>query len=140
MFRLITECLKNLSYNHAPDLFSERRLWLVPNNDEILHVIYDYTSKEEDELTLKFVKKKKMFWFFFVRILIYFLRRGSIVEVLSKDEKISGSEGWWTGRLLDSDSVGIFPANFVASFETNLRIIDENDLLIGDLIGVGGFG
>ncbi|UJR22069.1 hypothetical protein I4U23_025135 [Adineta vaga] len=88
-------------------------------NDEILHVIYDYTSKEDDELTLK---------------------RGSILEVLSKDEKISGSEGWWTGRLLDSESVGIFPANFVASSEPNLRIIDYKDIHIGDLIGVGGFG
>jgi hypothetical protein len=73
-------------------------------------------------------------------IIFYLLRRGSILEVLSKDEKISGSEGWWTGRLLDSESVGIFPANFVASSEPNLRIIDEKDLQIGDLIGVGGFG
>jgi hypothetical protein len=26
------------------------------NNDEILHVIYDYTSKGDDELTLKYEK------------------------------------------------------------------------------------
>ncbi|CAF1344530.1 unnamed protein product [Rotaria sordida] len=88
-------------------------------NDDILRVIYDYTSKEDDELTLK---------------------RGSIVEVISKDEKISGSKGWWTGRLIDSESVGIFPANFVASIEPNLRIIEEKDLQIGNLIGIGGFG
>ncbi|CAF2633577.1 unnamed protein product [Rotaria sp. Silwood2] len=88
-------------------------------NDGILRVIYDYTGKEEDELTLK---------------------RGSVVEVLSKDEKISGSKGWWTGRLVDSESVGIFPANFVASFEPNLRVIEEKDLQIGNLIGSGGFG
>ncbi len=73
-------------------------------------------------------------------ILFYFLRRGSILEVLSKDERISGSEGWWTGRLLDSESVGIFPANFVANLEPQLRVIDYKDLQIGDLIGVGGFG
>ena len=73
---------------------------------------------------------------------LFFLssRRGSILEVLSKDEKISGSEGWWTGRLLDSESVGIFPANFVASSEPNLRVIEDKDLQIGDLIGIGGFG
>ncbi|CAF4756094.1 unnamed protein product, partial [Rotaria magnacalcarata] len=45
-----------------------------------------------------------------------------------------------TGRLLDSESVGIFPANFVASSEPNLRIIDEKELQIGNLIGIGGFG
>jgi hypothetical protein len=70
----------------------------------------------------------------------YLLRRGSKLEVLSKDEKISGSEGWWTGRLVDSESVGIFPANFVASSQPNLRVIDIKDLQIGHLIGIGGFG
>ncbi|CAF0772524.1 unnamed protein product [Adineta ricciae] len=89
------------------------------SNDEFLHVIYDYTSKGDDELTLK---------------------RGSVLEVLSKDERISGSEGWWTGRLLNSESVGVFPANFVANAEPNLRIIDYKDLQIGELIGIGGFG
>ena len=69
-----------------------------------------------------------------------FYRRGSIVEVISKDEKISGSEGWWIGRVVDTESVGIFPANFVASSEPNLRIIDYKDIQMGDLIGVGGFG
>jgi len=29
-------------------------LTLNNNSDDILHVIYDYTSKEEDELTLKY--------------------------------------------------------------------------------------
>ena len=67
-------------------------------------------------------------------------RRGSQLEVISTDERISGSEGWWTGRLVDTQSVGIFPANFVASYQPDLRIIPEKDLQIGDLIGVGGFG
>ncbi len=62
------------------------------------------------------------------------------MEVLSKDESISGSRGWWTGRLIDSNSVGIFPANFVANSQPDLRIIDYNELHIGDTIGVGGFG
>jgi hypothetical protein len=60
--------------------------------------------------------------------------------VLSTDESISGSQGWWTGRLVDSNSVGVFPANFVADGQSNLRIIDYNDLQLGDTIGVGGFG
>ena len=29
---------------------------LINTNDEILHVIYDYTSKGDDELTLKYEK------------------------------------------------------------------------------------
>ena len=91
----------------------------MSDSETILHVLYDYTSKGEDELTLK---------------------RGSRLEVLSKDEGISGSPGWWTGRLVDTESVGIFPANFVASGEPDLRIIDYKDLNIGALIGVGGFG
>ncbi len=62
------------------------------------------------------------------------------MEVLSKDESISGSRGWWTGRLIDSNSVGIFPANFVANSHPDLRIIDYNELQIGDTIDVGGFG
>ncbi len=36
------------------------------NNDEILHVIYDYESKCDDELTLKYriilINKKKFFF------------------------------------------------------------------------------
>ncbi|CAF2714623.1 unnamed protein product [Rotaria sp. Silwood2] len=89
------------------------------NSDDILDVIVDYIGNEDDELTL---------------------RRGSKLEVLSKDESISGSRGWWTGRLIDSESVGVFPANFVINSQLNLHIINYNDLKIGDTIGVGGFG
>ncbi|PSN40609.1 Mitogen-activated protein kinase kinase kinase 9 [Blattella germanica] len=92
--------------------------------------LYDYEAQGEDELSL---------------------RRGEIVEVLSKDVKISGDEGWWTGKI--GDKVGIFPANFVAE-----DIIDRVTSVIGDIgdvqpveidfseldleevIGVGGFG
>jgi len=87
--------------------------------NQILDVIFDYMANGDDELTL---------------------RRGSKLEVLSTDESISGSRGWWTGRLVDSNSVGIFPANFVADSASKLRIIDYNDLHIGETIGVGGFG
>ncbi|CAF0737122.1 unnamed protein product [Adineta ricciae] len=89
------------------------------NLDKILDVIFDYNGNGDDELTL---------------------RRGNKLEVLSTDESISGSRGWWTGRLIDTNSVGIFPANFVANSQTNLRIINFNDLQIGETIGVGGFG
>jgi hypothetical protein len=37
-------------------LIMTNSLSLNNNNDEILHVIYDYTSKEDDELTLKYRK------------------------------------------------------------------------------------
>lgn len=42
--------------------------------------LYDYDAQGEDELTL---------------------RKGQIVEVLSEDAKISGDEGWWTGKIGD---------------------------------------
>ncbi|KAK9511895.1 hypothetical protein O3M35_000461 [Rhynocoris fuscipes] len=86
---------------------------------------YDYQSNGEDELTL---------------------HRGEIVEVLSKDSKISGDEGWWTGKI--GSRVGIFPANFVAE-ESELssafsRIqpteINFNELQLEEVIGAGGFG
>ncbi len=35
---------------------SDSSLIMKNNNDEILHVIYDYTSKGDDELTLKYEK------------------------------------------------------------------------------------
>ncbi|XP_024081097.1 mitogen-activated protein kinase kinase kinase 9 isoform X2 [Cimex lectularius] len=86
---------------------------------------YDYKSNGEDELTL---------------------RRGDIVQVLSKDSKVSGDEGWWTGKI--GKRVGIFPSNFVAE-ESELnsafsRIrpteIDFNELKLEEVIGAGGFG
>ena len=106
--------------------------------DDILDVIYDYNGNGDDELTLRFedlILSKKV-----NEMMISFRRRGSKLEVLSKDESISGSRGWWTGRLIDSQSVGIFPANFVSTSQPDLRIIDYNDLQIGETIGVGGFG
>lgn len=42
--------------------------------------LYDYDAQGEDELSL---------------------RKGQIVEVLSEDAKISGDEGWWTGKIGD---------------------------------------
>nr|CAD7594998.1 unnamed protein product [Timema genevievae] len=90
--------------------------------------LYDYEAQGEDELSL---------------------RRGEIVEVLSKDSKISGDEGWWTGKI--GDKVGIFPANFVAEEDVIDRVssvigdiqpveIDFSELDLEEVIGVGGFG
>uniref|UniRef100_T1JJC8 mitogen-activated protein kinase kinase kinase n=1 Tax=Strigamia maritima TaxID=126957 RepID=T1JJC8_STRMM len=89
--------------------------------------IYDYEAQGEDELSL---------------------RRGEVVEVLSKDSKISGDEGWWTGKI--SDKVGIFPANFVTQQDVNHVSPVGNDdrpfeikfydLKLEEVIGVGGFG
>lgn len=76
-------------------------------------VFYDYDAQGEDELTL---------------------RKGDVVEVLSKDAKISGDEGWWTGKI--GDKVGIFPANFLIDRITE---IDYSELKLGGIIGVGGF-
>ena len=41
-------------------------------------VLYDYEAQGDDELSLC---------------------RGDIIEVLSQDVKISGDEGWWTGKI-----------------------------------------
>ncbi|XP_063226327.1 mitogen-activated protein kinase kinase kinase 11-like [Bacillus rossius redtenbacheri] len=90
--------------------------------------LYDYEAQGEDELSL---------------------RRGEIVEVLSKDSKISGDEGWWTGKI--GDKVGIFPANFVSDEYTIDRVnsvirdiipveIEFSELELEEVIGVGGFG
>uniref|UniRef100_A0A6M2DSG4 mitogen-activated protein kinase kinase kinase n=1 Tax=Xenopsylla cheopis TaxID=163159 RepID=A0A6M2DSG4_XENCH len=90
--------------------------------------LFDYSAQGEDELSLE---------------------RGQIVEVLSKDAKISGDEGWWTGKI--GDKVGIFPSNFVAEDDPISDVnsvmgdihpqeIDFNELQLQEVIGVGGFG
>ncbi|XP_015676098.1 mitogen-activated protein kinase kinase kinase 21 [Protobothrops mucrosquamatus] len=53
-------------------------------------VLYDYEATGEDELSL---------------------RRGEMVEVLSKDAAVSGDDGWWAGKI--HHRLGIFPANYV---------------------------
>jgi len=86
--------------------------------------LYDYAAQGEDELTLQ---------------------RGRYVEVLSKDCKISGDEGWWTGKI--GDRVGIFPANFVKQDGLSSVINDVHplqipysELKLEEFIGLGGFG
>lgn len=54
----------------------------------ICTALFDYEAQGEDELSLQ---------------------RGQVVEILSKDAKISGDEGWWTGKI--GDKVIIFSTN-----------------------------
>lgn len=97
---------------------------------------YDYEASGEDELSL---------------------RRGDVVEVLSKDAAVSGDEGWWTGKL--NHRVGIFPSNYVtyqpavyrpaavtsspstsAAASQDPLNISFSALVLEEIIGVGGFG
>lgn len=91
--------------------------------------MFDYEAATEEELTL---------------------RRGDLLEVLSKDSKVSGDEGWWTGKI--QDKVGIFPSNYVTRSDTTLPTgsllvggespleIDFSELCLEEVIGAGGFG
>lgn len=98
------------------------------NSTTLFTAQFDYVAQGEDELSLQ---------------------RGETVEVLSKDSKISGDEGWWTGKI--RGKVGIFPANFVIEAEAIDRVssvidnvhpveIDFEELQLEEVIGVGGFG
>uniref|UniRef100_A0A8C3G4B7 Mitogen-activated protein kinase kinase kinase n=1 Tax=Cyclopterus lumpus TaxID=8103 RepID=A0A8C3G4B7_CYCLU len=97
--------------------------------------VFDYEATADEELTL---------------------RRGDLLEVLSKDSKVSGDEGWWTGKI--QEKVGIFPCNYVTRGDTakyqQLTAgglvaggvgdcpleIDFSELLLNEVIGAGGFG
>lgn len=115
------------SQNNSPQSYRPPEyLDEVPLEQEVITlctVRYDYEGNDEDELTL---------------------RRGDIVEVLSKDSKISGDVGWWTGKI--GKRVGIFPANFIAE-DSDLDFsaiapteIDPTELRWEEVIGAGGFG
>ncbi|XP_053331650.1 mitogen-activated protein kinase kinase kinase 9 [Spea bombifrons] len=108
-----------------------------PLNPFYWTAVFDYEATAEDELTL---------------------RLGDLVQVLSKDSRVSGDEGWWTGKI--QDRVGIFPSNYVTttqSFSSKLQCkreelpcypasalhlleIDFSELLLEEIIGIGGFG
>ncbi|KAJ8280765.1 hypothetical protein GJAV_G00058730 [Gymnothorax javanicus] len=98
--------------------------------------VFDYEAAADEELTL---------------------RRGDLLEVLSKDSTVSGDEGWWTGKI--QDKVGIFPSNYVTRrVEGSLQApglglglvagggsdcpleIDFAELRLEEVIGAGGFG
>ncbi|XP_026210724.1 mitogen-activated protein kinase kinase kinase 21 isoform X2 [Anabas testudineus] len=115
------------AWAHSAPLCPTRSLWTAA---------YDYEASGEDELSL---------------------RRGDVVEVLSKDAAISGDEGWWTGKI--NHRVGIFPSNYVTYQPTIYHIpaavetvgvrervpsspvqIPFSELVLEEIIGVGGFG
>ncbi|XP_056147921.1 mitogen-activated protein kinase kinase kinase 21 [Lampris incognitus] len=115
------------AWGHSAPLCPTRSLWTAA---------YDYEASGEDELSL---------------------RRGDVVEVLSKDAAISGDEGWWTGKI--NHRVGIFPSNYVTYQPAIYRLpaaggsvgapehvpnspvqIDFSELVLEEIIGVGGFG
>uniref|UniRef100_A0A4W5JKA0 Mitogen-activated protein kinase kinase kinase n=1 Tax=Hucho hucho TaxID=62062 RepID=A0A4W5JKA0_9TELE len=98
--------------------------------------VFDYEATADEELTL---------------------RRGDLLEVLSKDSKVSGDEGWWTGKI--QDKVGIFPCNYVTRRDAGSYPqlapgglvtsgvpegcpleIDFTELVLEEVIGAGGFG
>ncbi|XP_067372202.1 mitogen-activated protein kinase kinase kinase 21 isoform X2 [Channa argus] len=115
------------AWAHSAPLCPTRSLWTAA---------YDYEASGEDELSL---------------------RRGDVVEVLSKDAAISGDEGWWTGKI--NHQVGIFPSNYVTYQPTIYHLpatsdsvglrqrvpsspvrIPFGELVLEEIIGVGGFG
>ncbi|XP_044009258.1 mitogen-activated protein kinase kinase kinase 11-like isoform X3 [Aphidius gifuensis] len=91
------------------------------DNPEIFTAAFNYIAKNDDELELYC---------------------GEEVEVLSKDSKISGDDGWWTGKI--RGKVGIFPSNFVVETACIDKLkpleIDFKELELNEIIGVGGFG
>ncbi|XP_037603270.1 mitogen-activated protein kinase kinase kinase 9 [Sebastes umbrosus] len=107
----------------------------VPAPGGFWTAVFDYEATADDELSL---------------------RRGDLVEVLSKDSLVSGDEGWWTGMI--QDRVGIFPSNYVSNGNVipeeirdtseqqysvpplHLLEIDFSELTLEEIIGVGGFG
>uniref|UniRef100_A0A671YSL9 Mitogen-activated protein kinase kinase kinase n=1 Tax=Sparus aurata TaxID=8175 RepID=A0A671YSL9_SPAAU len=122
-----TESPSVRAWAHSAPLCQTRSLWTAA---------YDYEASGEDELSL---------------------RRGDVVEVLSKDAAISGDEGWWTGKI--NHRVGIFPSNYVTYQPAIYRLpatsgsvgvpervpsspvqIPFSELVLEEIIGVGGFG
>lgn len=112
----------NLDCNHFAHQFLRSNIYTV---------IYEYLGNGEDELSLQ---------------------KGQQVQVLSMDSKISGDEGWWTGKI--GNKVGIFPADFVKPIKNTspltvnekhnslliMNNIKFNELILKEVIGIGGFG
>lgn len=114
--------------------WKDRAVSLGAVSDRVV-AIFDYDATRDDELTL---------------------RRGMIIQVLSRDSRISGDDGWWTGCI--DDRVGIFPNTYVAGRNEAigllgtagvptsspspliLREISYSSLDLKEVIGMGGFG
>ncbi|KAI1893228.1 hypothetical protein AGOR_G00121540 [Albula goreensis] len=121
-----------LSSSGSPDSHLQHHHHQGGASNPFWTAVFDYEATTDEELTL---------------------RRGDLLEVLSKDSKVSGDEGWWTGKI--QDKVGIFPSNYVtrrdagypqlppgglvAGGECPLEI-DFSELHLEEVIGAGGFG
>ncbi|XP_071962882.1 mitogen-activated protein kinase kinase kinase 10-like [Antedon mediterranea] len=87
--------------------------------------MYDFDASNDDEISL---------------------RQGDLVEVISQDYNVTGDDGWWTGTVKDKE--GLFPSNYVSQPHVILRNqqnvalqeIDFKELILSEVIGVGGFG
>ncbi|XP_035241163.1 mitogen-activated protein kinase kinase kinase 10 [Anguilla anguilla] len=120
-----------LSSSGSPDSHPHHLHQCGPN--PFWTAVFDYEATADEELTL---------------------RRGDVLEVLSKDSKVSGDEGWWTGKI--QDKVGIFPCNYVTRRDGGYQPplppeglvgggdcpleIDFAELRLEEVIGAGGFG
>ncbi|KAF3841916.1 hypothetical protein F7725_023867 [Dissostichus mawsoni] len=103
-----TDCPTARAWAHSAPLCPTRSLWTAA---------YDYEASGEDELSL---------------------RRGDVVEVLSKDAAISGDEGWWTaGYLPYTYYEWVCGTREVPSAPINIPF---SELVLEEIIGVGGFG
>lgn len=118
--------------------WKDRAVSLGAVADQVV-VIFDYDATGADELTL---------------------RRGKRIQVLSRDSRISGDDGWWTGCI--KDQVGIFPSTYVAELSEAAGLLGVGDiagvstltssssllvpeieyasLKLEEVIGLGGFG
>ncbi|KAM3875202.1 mitogen-activated protein kinase kinase kinase 10 [Diretmus argenteus] len=125
-----------ISSSGSPDSHSGHHCGATKSNP-YWTAVFDYEATADEELTL---------------------RRGDLLEVLSKDSKVSGDEGWWTGKI--QDKVGIFPCNYVTRRDTasypqltpgglvagGVGVgecpleIDFTELILEEVIGAGGFG
>lgn len=93
-----------------PAVTSSSHMFNDTDSSSIYTVLYDYLANHDDELTLI---------------------RGDSVRVLSKDYKVSGDDGWWTGINLSDGKKGIFPYNYVELLVNNNkqdpRQVDHQD-------------
>ena len=60
--------------------------------NDLYIVLYDYKALHDDELNLV---------------------KGTKIKIISKDYKVSGDDGWWTGICVNDGKKGIFPYNYV---------------------------
>lgn len=113
--------------NHTQSSQMTQQFEPTDHNDsteiQLCTALYDYEAKDEEELSLQ---------------------HGTVIRILSKDSAISGTEGWWTGKVGDNE-IGIFPANFVTEEDPeaivdNLPLeIEYHELTVHEIIGQGGF-